>query len=327
MRCTRALILCALAVSCSNQPPAPGDATTVSDPITRTRENGPLRAGLESFPWVVSDVSADSATDAWAVGYEEGTTGTRANRILHWNGIEWSRIESPNPSSTWSPLYGVDARSPTDVWAVGEYQDDETGAFKTLILRWDGAVWSQVNSPNPSLKSNGLQDVDASSASNAWAVGYYKDDETRHQYPTLIVHWNGTRWTKVHSPNPDPDDEQLLEVATRSATDAWAVGHYNQQPLIMHWDGTSWSKIKSPNPGAPNTGILEGVDAESATDAWAVGYYYNEVVDALDTLIVRWNGRTWSQVKTPLTGRALLGVSGTGPRNVWAVGSRGVNYP
>jgi hypothetical protein len=290
--------------------------------------SGRDRTAPASFPWVVSDVSADSATDAWAVGYEDGPdTATRANRILHWNGIEWSRIDSPNPSSTWSPLYGVDARSPTDVWAVGEYQDDETGSFKTLILRWDGAEWSQVKSPNPSLKSNGLQDVDASSASNAWAVGYYKDDETRNQYPTLIVHWDGTRWSKVHSPSPDPHDEQLLEVAARSATDAWAVGHYNQQPLIVHWNGTSWSKIKSPNPGAPYTGILEGVDAESATDAWAVGYYYNQTVDALDTLIVRWNGRTWSQVKTPLTGRALLGVSGTRPRDVWSVGSRGVNYP
>jgi hypothetical protein len=285
--------------------------------------SGRDRTTLASFPWVVSDVSADSATDAWAVGYEDGPdTAWRANRILHWNGVEWSQVDSPNPSSTWSPLYGVVALSPTHVWAVGEYEDDATGAFKTLILRWDGAEWSQVKSPNPSLKSNGLQDVDASSASNAWAVGYSKDDETRNRYPTLIVHWNGTRWTKVNSPSPYSQDEQLLDVATRSATDAWAVGHFNQQPLIMHWNGTSWSIIKS-----FDSGILEGVDAESATDAWAVGYYYNETVDALDTLILRWNGRTWSQVKPPLTGRALLAVSGTRPRNVWAVGSRSVNYP
>jgi len=56
MRCTRALILCALAVSCTNQPPAPGDATTVSDPITRTGENGPLRAGLERYLGTPGDV-------------------------------------------------------------------------------------------------------------------------------------------------------------------------------------------------------------------------------------------------------------------------------
>jgi hypothetical protein len=49
MRCTRALIMCALAVSCANQPPPPGDATTVSDPITRTGENGPLLVGLERY--------------------------------------------------------------------------------------------------------------------------------------------------------------------------------------------------------------------------------------------------------------------------------------
>jgi hypothetical protein len=56
MRCTRALILCALAVSCTNEPPTPGDATTVSDPITRTGENGPLLVGLERYLRTPGDV-------------------------------------------------------------------------------------------------------------------------------------------------------------------------------------------------------------------------------------------------------------------------------
>jgi hypothetical protein len=37
----------------------------------------------------LTSVSADSATDAWAVGYDAGTT-TRT-LILHWNGTAWSK--------------------------------------------------------------------------------------------------------------------------------------------------------------------------------------------------------------------------------------------
>jgi hypothetical protein len=41
-------------------------------------------------------------------------------------------------------LSGVAATSAsdTDAWAVGSY-----GAFKTLILHWDGTAWAKVPSP------------------------------------------------------------------------------------------------------------------------------------------------------------------------------------
>jgi hypothetical protein len=39
----------------------------------------------------LTSVSADSASDAWAVGsYVSNTTGVRDTLILHWNGTAWS---------------------------------------------------------------------------------------------------------------------------------------------------------------------------------------------------------------------------------------------
>ena len=42
----------------------------------------------------------------------------------------------------------------------------------TLIEHWNGTAWTQVPSPNPS-GDNVLDGVAATSASNAWAVGFY----------------------------------------------------------------------------------------------------------------------------------------------------------
>lgn len=67
---------------------------------------------------VLTDVSALSATDAWAVG----TSGRGSNArplIEHWDGMTWSVVPGPTTSTSFLGLNGVVAISPTNVWAVG----------------------------------------------------------------------------------------------------------------------------------------------------------------------------------------------------------------
>jgi hypothetical protein len=54
--------------------------------------------------------------------------------VLHWNGTSWKRVPSPNPggSSHANVLFGVAASSPTNIWAVGDY--DNGTAVDTLAL-------------------------------------------------------------------------------------------------------------------------------------------------------------------------------------------------
>jgi hypothetical protein len=232
-------------------------------------------------------VSADSATDAWAVGYT----------ILHWNGTAWSKVKSPNPGRG-GILFGVSATSAKDAWAVGRYRKPTTHADETLILHWNGTAWSKVESPSPGRHISELDGVSATSANDAWAVGYYENAPARTQnFHTLILHWNGTAWSKVKSPSPGI--HSLLEgVSARSRTDASAVGldwlsGVSTHSLIMHWNGTAWSKVKSPSPG--DTNPLFGASALSGTDAWAAGTYYNGNMFSNETLILHWNGTDWSQ--------------------------------
>ncbi|HEX4654024.1 MAG TPA: hypothetical protein VH227_07225 [Candidatus Udaeobacter sp.] len=55
---------------------------------------------------------------------------------------------------------------------------------------------------------------------------------------TLVLHWDGTNWSTVPSPNP-ATYSGLYAVAARAPADVWAVGYYysgnSQRTLIEHW--------------------------------------------------------------------------------------------
>jgi hypothetical protein len=291
----------------------------------------------------LTSVSADSATDAWAVGsYINLTTFASETLALHWNGTSWSKVASPNPGGATAynanNLYGVSADSPTDAWAVGNYVNPANSVHETLVLHWNGTRWSKVASPNPggtgpaSYDGNYLSGVSARSPTDAWAVGYYTPYASEK---TLVLHWNGLKWSQVASPNfggQYPADF-LESVTADSATDAWAVGEYINstnayETLALHWDGKIWTSAASPNPGGASSGgwnFLHGVSARSPSDAWAVGDYGMHD-SATQTLVVHWNGHNWSRVVSPSPGANatndnwVSSVSADSATDAWAVG-------
>jgi hypothetical protein len=154
-----------------------------------------------------------------------------------------------------------------------------------------------------------LTGVAATSAGNAWAVGYAGKS-------SLIVRWNGRAWARQSSPAGT-----LSAVAASSATNAWAVGSTGaaDSALTLHWNGKSWQSV--PVPGAAGDS-LAAVATTSASNAWAVGSV------GTDTLILHWNGKKWSKVATPPVKKSfsketyiLSGVSASSASNVWMVGT------
>jgi hypothetical protein len=91
----------------------------------------------------------------------------------------------------------VSADSPADVWAVGHTEDLQTGAWATLILHWNGTACAKVASPNQTgALSDTLFGVSADSATDAWAVGTACTAQQCSRSNTVILHWNGTAWSK-----------------------------------------------------------------------------------------------------------------------------------
>jgi hypothetical protein len=190
-----------------------------------TLVNSPNPAGAARQNLLYS-VTATSSRNAWAVGdYFPGAQ--LQTLILHWDGKAWRHVPSPNRggSAQQNILHSVAAASRTSAWAAGTYGLTE----QTLIEHWNGTAWKLVKSPNPGgpLSENFLAGVTAISSSNAWAVGGYFDGT---RFSTLALHWNGTAWKQVATPNPGGSARANLfnGVAATSRSNIWAVGaHFN----------------------------------------------------------------------------------------------------
>jgi hypothetical protein len=322
------------------EPPAVGTGANYLNGVTLAagcvawavgRDNGSLIDYWDGTAWsaqpspdpgssnVLLGAAAVSGSDAWAVGYYiNSTLGVELPLIARWNGTAWTQVASSITTST-SLLYAVSARSAASAWAVGEIYNRPAGAYQALILHWNGTAWAQQPTGAPSSGTSYLQGVTATSASNAWAVGYVFTSAGRQ---SLILHWNGSTWAQVPNPNPSPTWTVLYAVTATSSTNAWAVGEYYTSDtgytLIEHWDGTAWTQVPSPTPGGPVVS-LSGVAASSASDAWAVGDYGTSTAPATHTLVEHWNGTAWTHVHSPNPG-------GTGNTNsLTAVAARGSN--
>ncbi|MGH3394840.1 MAG: hypothetical protein ACRDPO_09140, partial [Streptosporangiaceae bacterium] len=206
-----------------------------------------------------------------------------------------------------------------DGWAVGYTRPGPlSAASSTLIEHWNGRRWSRV--PSPDLTREQVpSSVSAISAGTAWAVGAYatrNGDAVR----ILIVRWNGTRWSRVPSPNPGGSTNNGLNVlsgvAVASPRDAWAVGYFERgngddpRAMILHWNGRRWSRVPSPN--VTGQQVLLSVSAASARDAWAVGVYLTRNSEAVRTRVA---GPSLGQHE-----HSLFGVSTLSRQSAWVVG-------
>lgn len=131
-----------------------------------------------------------SAHNAWAVGtYTDPETSRLRPLILHWSDTGWHRMKAP----TGRALSAVDGTRSRNVWAVGRSGGRHR---KTLTLHWDGTGWSRIASPNPSSSRVELNGLSVRLASDVWAVDNYVDEATG-VWKTLILHWNGVRWSRT----------------------------------------------------------------------------------------------------------------------------------
>jgi hypothetical protein len=202
------------------------------------------------------------------------------------------------------------------VAAIGGFA---TKAAATPIRRPAGCgVWTPV--PTPSLGDTSvLEDVAVVNRDLAWAVG------NKYHAPvtsTLVEEWDGSSWTVVPSPNPEPDWNELDAVDAVSPDDAWAVGvaypDAYRTPVAEHWDGASWTAADVP---APWPAKLRDVAAIAGDDVWAVGSF-QPPDDISFPLTEHWDGSAWTIVGAPLGDgpTVLTGVAAVSATDIWAVG-------
>ncbi len=310
-----------------------GLASAGADPVSPKLASDAVSSTAASY--YLPGVSADSSSDAWAVGYYGPSDDTSSDTLaLHWNGSKWASVSSPNPlPGDYNQLEGVSALSAKDAWAVGDdYSSSKPAA--TLVLHWNGTKWAQVTSPNVGTEGDSLKAVSADSAGDAWAVG--NTLSSTGSVDTLILHWNGKAWSHVSSPTPANSGLSLSGVTAISSSAAWAVGYYyndttnTYDSLTLRWNGSKWSEVSSPNPDATGEDRLNAVSADGPDDVWAVGTLCPTVSARCafsdeSTFVLHWNGKAWAKVSSPspsTTANFLEGVSAdrASAKDAWAVG-------
>ena len=167
-----------------------------------------------------------------------------------------------------------------------------------------------------------LLDAAFVSADEWWAVGDV--GLALHPNQTLILRFDGSKWSVVVSPNEGTANNGLNGVSMIPGA-GWAVG-YTQingpyQPLAMSWDGKKWS-LNSP-PNLPSDSLFTAVDTLADGSAWAVGFQTTTAGTRL-TLIEHASGGAWAPVASPNVKasalNSLMAVSGTQATGLWAVG-------
>jgi hypothetical protein len=273
-------------------------------------------------------VDASSATDAWAVGYANGSPGVNgapSNTLaMRWNGTAWSVVATPNPGVRTRELYGVRALSDTDAWAVGWYYDVSSVA-EALILHWNGTAWSQVPLSGPGDAGDYLAAVSGVASNDVWAVGSYNNTgDARGLRHPLAVHYDGTAWTVA--PMPETAAGGYLRAVTALASDdVWAVGSKNgyRTPIAYHWNGTAWTEMPTAAlAGATGNNLFYGVAGTASNQVWAVGYQSGAT--GPQPLVQRWNGTAFVNETLPALpfGGQLSAAAGTGGATVFAAGTR-----
>ena len=264
-------------------------------------------------------VAAVSATDVWAVGF--ASTGSGLILIEHWDGTAWSVVPNPPNSSGISDLTALAVVSANDIWAVGVGTvEDELG---TATLHWNGTVWSVIPSPNVTPEvDNTLAGAVAIASNDVWAVGTQQPTSLTDP-TTLILHWDGSRWTIVSDPRPEGG--HLTGISAASSNDVWATGNSEFGTLAEHWNGSNWSVVPTANGGGKVPVSLYSVVALASNSVWGVGEQLACSSCGLSqTLTEQWNGTKWSVVNSPNVGsdhNELFAVDATPGGTLWAVGT------
>jgi hypothetical protein len=206
------------------------------------------------------------------------------------------------------------------VWGVG---------LHGLLWTFDG---DKVGAPSGYRRQ--LSSVSPVSSDDVWAIGGTFDGSLSvDKAPRVdVVHWDGQKLTAS-----DPFAGQPVTTASISAigkNDVWALAAGNptfglwvtpQNYLsIGHFDGTRWAMSRLDKTSWNAHGEISGdvwfaptIHAIDATNVWVAG----------SETIARWDGKTWTRFE--LVGETIRGpysISGSGPNDVWIVGTTVLHY-
>jgi hypothetical protein len=267
-----------------------------------------------------------SASEGWAIGTLSTNPSTNPEgSIFHYSAGRWT-LQKSFEDSVFTSISMLSSR---DGWISGGTLAQYTNSEHSLLLRYNGQTWAEQQAPGIQLTS-----ISMTSASDGWAVG--KDIGTNGTPLGVVLHYNGSAWTRATIPVLDTVDL----ISTVSANDVWAVGtkylsngssnalaRSSGTPwenIFAHYNGKTWTAVETPIIFNPNAGI-SALFMDAPSDGWAVGYddaRGTSSTGTLSSLYLHYSSGQWTQVNGPAN-PGLNAIFLTSPAEGWAVGNNG----
>jgi hypothetical protein len=110
------------------------------------------------------------------------------------------------------------------------------------------------------------------------------------------MHWDGTTWRTVSTPNV-ADQNSLTGIAATSPASVTAVGAFEDRSgggAVLRtegqrWNGSSWDTLGTPNVGTADNLLRSAAPIPGTADVWAVGEY-RAAGGPVQTLVLRDSG-------------------------------------
>jgi hypothetical protein len=224
--------------------------------------------------------------------------------------VTWTRVASSNRGTVASVLQDVVIVPGTSTaWAVGYYYDSNLAAYRTMTQRSTGGAWSIVPSVNASATGySQLNRVDATSASNVWAIG------------SLVERYDGSKWAAMTA----PAGVALRGLDVVSPTEVWVAGYVGSAATVSQWKNGTWTTRYTQASTGRHLTVFEAIAVDPSGQVWAVGWDrdYNAPGRPVSSLVVHFNGASWSREATPnpANRNTLMDVVALANGEVFAVG-------
>jgi hypothetical protein len=210
---------------------------------TLDRETAPA----QDFIW---GADASGPNDVWIVGSSKISGGSAQTRTLveHWDGENWSIDNTVTEPGARPTLLAVSARTPNDVWAVGETVRVGVSDYSGYVVHRTATGWVEVpfthaDVPGCTVNSRGeLNAVEAVAENDVYVAGWCANRG-------FVKHWNGTAWSLTLTA---PDGSQLRELAVAPDGAVWVAGNRDSDsgvipgafPLVFHGNAASgWTRV------------------------------------------------------------------------------------
>ncbi|MDX6740701.1 hypothetical protein [Actinocorallia sp. A-T 12471] len=238
------------------------------------------------------------------------------------------RVESFGKGNTWFYGYAVNAGASPVLW------------------QWNGK--KLVKTKVPGAFKGGVADVDFSSRTNGWAVGYNITQSGATK--VSVLRWNGKAWRIVREAATEAlfpqvkilgggavvvtgitrGEETLLEwrfdgrAWTEVETGTWltgfsgnyALGSFDNGQDLARWTGKAWKRVKvGARPGGFS--VLDRLEVRSAKEIWLTAETL-KADGSGTTHVLRWDGKRWTRAKVPVPAKgAVLDIAADGSGGLW----------